>query len=247
MLPLHGGTNTSGTGAGVGSSASGAHLVSTDDVISMLQQQHIIQTSLNRRAGSPTPTGSASAQPVLGTQSATTTTHMMLNNQSTASPLPVARLQLEETLNGSGLSTCGGSPMSQRSQLLGERQSGRRESHNVLENISEVDSQTGSNISGGGMSKKDSADFHKYEVDSAVAAISSMFPTVEENTIRDLLKKTNCQITSELLSELRNLESKASSKKQAVDKRSLLTSNLIPARQTPTPPKSVTPDLTPNP
>ena len=73
--------------------------------------------------------------------------------------------------------------------LIGERQSGRRESHNVLENISEVDSQTGSNISGGGMSKKDSADFHKYEVDSAVAAISSMFPTVEENTIRDLLKK----------------------------------------------------------
>ena len=73
--------------------------------------------------------------------------------------------------------------------LVGERQSGRRESHNVLENISEVDSQTGSNISGGGMSKKDSADFHKYEVDSAVAAISSMFPTVEENTIRDLLKK----------------------------------------------------------
>ena len=73
--------------------------------------------------------------------------------------------------------------------LVGERQSGRRESHNVLENISEVDSQTGSNISGGGMSKKDSADFQKYEVDSAVAAISSMFPTVEENTIRDLLKK----------------------------------------------------------
>ena len=72
--------------------------------------------------------------------------------------------------------------------LIGERQSGRRESHNVLENISEVDSQI-SGISGGGMSKKDSADFHKYEVDSAVAAISSMFPTVEENTIRDLLKK----------------------------------------------------------
>ena len=29
MLPLHGGNNTSGTGAAVGSSASGAHLVST--------------------------------------------------------------------------------------------------------------------------------------------------------------------------------------------------------------------------
>ena len=46
MLPLHGGNNTSGAGAGVGSSASGAHLVSTDDVISMLQQQHIIQVPL---------------------------------------------------------------------------------------------------------------------------------------------------------------------------------------------------------
>ena len=37
-----------------------------------------------------------------------------------ASPLPVARLQLEETLNGGGgISGGGGSPMSQRSQLFG--------------------------------------------------------------------------------------------------------------------------------
>jgi len=104
--------------------------------------------------------------------------------------LPIARLQLEETLNGGGgFSTCGGSPMSQRSQLLGASQSGRRESHNVLENISEVDSQTGSNFSGGEKSKKDDGEFQKYEVNSAVAAISSMFPTVDESHIRDLLKK----------------------------------------------------------
>ena len=59
----------------------------------------------------------------------------------------------------------------------------------MLENISEVDSQTGSNFSGGEKSKKDDGDFQKYEVNSAVAAISSMFPTVDESHIRDLLKK----------------------------------------------------------
>ena len=62
-----------------------------------------------------------------------------------------------------------------------------------------------------------------------------------------ILCRTNCQITSELLSELRNLESKASSRKPTADKLSLLTSHLSPTRQTPTPPKSVTPDLTPDP
>ena len=63
-----------------------------------------------------------------------------------------------------------------------------------------------------------------------------------------ILCRTNCQITSELLSELRNLESKASSRKPTADKLSLLTSHLSPARQTtPTPPKRVTPDLTPDP
>ena len=72
--------------------------------------------------------------------------------------------------------------------FIGASQSGRRESHNVLENISEVDSQI-SNISGGGTSKKDDGEFGKYEVNSAVAAISSMFPTVDESHIRDLLKK----------------------------------------------------------
>ena len=72
--------------------------------------------------------------------------------------------------------------------FVGASQSGRRESHNVLENISEVDSQI-SNTSGGGTSKKDDGEFGKYEVSSAVAAISSMFPTVDESHIRDLLKK----------------------------------------------------------
>ena len=72
--------------------------------------------------------------------------------------------------------------------FVGAGPSGRRESHNVLENISEVDSAITS-ISGGGVSKKDSTEFQKYEVDSAVAAISSMFPTVDDGTIRDLLKK----------------------------------------------------------
>ena len=79
--------------------------------------------------------------------------------------------------------------MYKKQYFIGANQSGRRESHNVLENISEVDSQTGSNISGGGTSKKDDGEFQKYEVNSAVAAISSMFPTVDESHIRDLLKK----------------------------------------------------------
>ena len=43
MLPLHGNANASGNGTGGASAASGAHLVSTDEVISMLQQQHILQ------------------------------------------------------------------------------------------------------------------------------------------------------------------------------------------------------------
>ena len=65
--------------------------------------------------------------------------------------------------------------------FIGGNQSGRRESHNVLENISEVDSTTGSNISGGAIKA--------HETDAAVAAISSMFPTVDEAHIKDLLKK----------------------------------------------------------
>ena len=45
MLPLHSTTNNSG-GASASGGASGAHLVSTDEVISMLQQQHILQVEL---------------------------------------------------------------------------------------------------------------------------------------------------------------------------------------------------------
>ena len=62
----------------------------------------------------------------------------------------------------------------------------RRESaERVLENISEVDSATGSNISGAATS----ALSKQAETDAAVAAISAMFPTVDEVHIRDLLKK----------------------------------------------------------
>ena len=43
MLPLHGGANVSATGTGGATAVAGAHLVSTDEVISMLQQQHILQ------------------------------------------------------------------------------------------------------------------------------------------------------------------------------------------------------------
>ena len=41
MLPLHNNANASGTGTA--SAESGAQLLSTDEVISMLQQQHILQ------------------------------------------------------------------------------------------------------------------------------------------------------------------------------------------------------------
>ncbi|XP_059092748.1 uncharacterized protein LOC131888005 isoform X2 [Tigriopus californicus] len=85
-----------------------------------------------------------------------------------ASPLPLQRLQLEESLNGtfgggggsaSGGGGGGGSPMSQRSTF-------RRESH-VLADISEVEDNS----------------------EQAFHTISSMFPTVDECHIRELLKK----------------------------------------------------------
>merc|ERR1719357_1225440 len=100
---------------------------------------------------------------------------MVLNNQATASPLPLARLQLEEVVNSLGHSgggatgdsrsgaACGSPSLSQRS---GFQQSSnfRRESSHVLADISEVD--TVSNGGGGG--------------DNAIQTISSMFPTVDE-------------------------------------------------------------------
>ena len=55
----------------------------------------------------------------------------------------------------------------------------------MLDTLTEVDSATGSNISGGaneGMTKLE-------QTNAAVSAIASMFPTVDESHIRDLLKK----------------------------------------------------------
>ena len=96
---------------------------------------------------------------------------LFVDNQATASPLPLARLQLEESLNGLGSSgvdkpsaICG-SPMSQRSSFL--HSNIRRESSHVLADISEVETAT----------------------DAAVQNIAAMFPTVDESHIKDLLKK----------------------------------------------------------
>ena len=79
-----------------------------------------------------------------------------------ASPLPLQRLQLEESYNGS--------PMSQRSTL-------RRESH-VLADISEVESTCGTVVAAAANSTEQS-----------LQNVAAMFPTVEESHIRDLLKK----------------------------------------------------------
>jgi len=141
-----------------------------------------IQDLSNRRA-TGSPIGGRSA-----TQSATTTAHMVLTNQATASPLPLARLQLEEVVNsmtsgggggtagsdrlttGGGTGVCG-SPLSQRSGFL-QSSNMRRESSHVLADISEVEtvSSNGEPTSGG------------------VQAIAAMFPTVDEGHIKDLLK-----------------------------------------------------------
>ncbi|TRY63298.1 hypothetical protein TCAL_00830 [Tigriopus californicus] len=98
-----------------------------------------------------------------------------------ASPLPLQRLQLEESLNGtfgggggsaSGGGGGGGSPMSQRSTF-------RRESH-VLADISEVEDNS----------------------EQAFHTISSMFPTVDECHIRELLKKQVCASGAVVISAL---------------------------------------------
>ena len=80
-----------------------------------------------------------------------------------ASPLPLQRLQLEESLNYGGSTTGGGggSPMSQRSSL-------RRESH-ILAEISESD--------------------QNINAEQAMHNVAAMFPTVDEAHIKDLLKK----------------------------------------------------------
>eukprot|EP00094_Tigriopus_californicus_P000860 TCALIF_00830-PA protein Name:"Similar to BAG3 BAG family molecular chaperone regulator 3 (Homo sapiens)" AED:0.06 eAED:0.06 QI:112/0.77/0.7/1/0.88/0.9/10/0/641 len=94
-----------------------------------------------------------------------------------ASPLPLQRLQLEESLNGtfgggggsaSGGGGGGGSPMSQRSTF-------RRESH-VLADISEVEDNS----------------------EQAFHTISSMFPTVDECHIRELYHGSQAVVISAL-------------------------------------------------
>lgn len=145
------------------------------------EQPSQIQDLSNRRAaGSPIGGRSATAQ------SATTTAHMVLTNQATASPLPLARLQLEEVVNsmatsgsagasggdraGAAAGACG-SPLSQRSGFL--QSNIRRESSHVLADISEVETASTSGETGG---------------QGGVQAIAAMFPTVEESHIKDLLK-----------------------------------------------------------
>ena len=109
------------------------------------------------------------------------------DNQATASPLPLARLQLEEVANtlgnaggggdrgmggGGGAVGAAGSPLSQRS---GYRDIAiRRESSHMLADISEDVSSTGEAAVVGG---------------SGVQAIAAMFPTVDEGHIKELLKK----------------------------------------------------------
>ena len=78
-----------------------------------------------------------------------------------ASPLPLQRLQLEESLNGGG---GGGSPiMSPRSSTL-RRESHSRELADIAENEALNTEQTLQNV-------------------------AAMFPTVDESVIRDLLRK----------------------------------------------------------
>ena len=77
-----------------------------------------------------------------------------------ASPLPLQRLQLEESLNGGG----GGSPiMSPRSSTL-RRESHSRELADIAENEALNTEQTLQNV-------------------------AAMFPTVDESVIRELLRK----------------------------------------------------------
>ena len=63
-------------------------------------------------------------------------------------------------------------------------QSGRSASPNVRKNISEVDNTTSSNVE-----RKEYVMSKEDETNAAVAALSSMFPTVEQTYMRDLLKK----------------------------------------------------------
>ena len=83
-----------------------------------------------------------------------------------ASPLPLQRLQLEESIGGfigsSGVGGGIGSPMSQRS-------SSYRRGSNILAELSEAEQNVSS--------------------EQAMLNVSAMFPTVDESHIKDLLKK----------------------------------------------------------
>ena len=82
-----------------------------------------------------------------------------------ASPLPLQRLQLEESLGGflgSGVGGGSGSPMSQRSSSF-------RRGSNILAELSEAEQNVSS--------------------EQAMQNVSAMFPTVDEAHIKDLLKK----------------------------------------------------------
>ena len=82
-----------------------------------------------------------------------------------ASPLPLQRLQLEESLGGflgSGVGGGSGSPMSQRSSSF-------RRGSNILAELSEAEQNMSS--------------------EQAMQNVSAMFPTVDEAHIKDLLKK----------------------------------------------------------
>ena len=76
-----------------------------------------------------------------------------------ASPLPLQRLQLEESLGGF---TGSGSPMSHRSSSF-------RRGSNILAELTDADQNVSS--------------------EQAINNVSSMFPTVDEAHIKDLLKK----------------------------------------------------------
>jgi len=88
-----------------------------------------------------------------------------------ASPLPLQRLQLEESFNGGGASSNAGppgSPRSSSSHLLALR----RESYGTATGLADI-AENEASLSN----------------EQAVANIAGMFPTVDESHIRELMRK----------------------------------------------------------
>ena len=86
-----------------------------------------------------------------------------------ASPLPLQRLQLEESLNGGGAGGGGGGVIQQAAPISPRSLMTRRESHShVLADISENEALSS---------------------EQAVMNVAAMFPTVDEGHIRDLFRK----------------------------------------------------------